>query len=41
VHLSEEQKELLRKFDELRQGNGQPRMKDFFNKVKRLFGNKK
>jgi len=38
VHLSEEQKELLRKFDELRQGNGQPRMKDFFNKVKRLFG---
>jgi len=38
VHLSEEQRELLRKFDELKQGNGQPRMKDFFNKVKRLFG---
>ena len=38
VHLSEEQKELLRKFDELRQGNEQPRMKDFFSKVKRLFG---
>ena len=38
VSLSEEQKGLLRKFDELRQGNGQPRMKDFFNKVKRVFG---
>ncbi|MFQ5835006.1 MAG: molecular chaperone DnaJ [bacterium] len=38
VHLSEQQKELLRKLDELRQGNGQPRMKDFFNKVKRIFG---
>lgn len=38
VSLNEEQKELLRKFDELRQGNGQPRMKDFFNKVKRVFG---
>ena len=38
VSLNEEQKELLRKFDELRQGNGQPRMKDFFNKVKRIFG---
>jgi molecular chaperone DnaJ len=38
VSLSEEQKELLRKFDELRQGDGQPRMKDFFNKVKRIFG---
>ena len=38
VSLSEEQKELLRKFGELRQGNGQPRMKDFFDKVKRIFG---
>lgn len=38
VSLNEEQKELLRKFDGLRAGNGQPRMKDFFNKVKRIFG---
>ncbi len=38
VSLNEEQKELLRKFDQLRQGNGQPRMKDFFNKVKQIFG---
>ena len=38
VNLNEEQRELLRKFDELRRGNGQPRMKDFFNKVKRIFG---
>jgi molecular chaperone DnaJ len=38
VSLSEEQKQLLRKFDELSQGNGQPRIKDFLNKVKRIFG---
>ena len=38
VNLSEEQKELLKKFNELGQGNGQPKVKDFFNKLKQVFG---
>ncbi len=38
VSLSEEQKKLLKKFDELGQGNGQPKVKDFFNKLKQVFG---
>jgi len=38
VNLSEEQKKLLKKFDELGQGNGQPKVKDFFNKLRQVFG---
>jgi len=38
VNLSAEQRELLRRFEELGRGNGQPRIKDFFNKVRQIFG---
>ncbi len=38
VNLSGQQKELLKKFDELGQGNGQPKVKDFFNKLRQVFG---
>jgi len=38
VNLTREQKELLKKFDELNHGNGQPRIKEFWNKVKQIFG---
>jgi len=38
VSLSAEQKELLRKFNELGGENGQPKIRDFFNKIKQIFG---
>lgn len=38
VNLNNEQKELLRKFQELGRGNGQPKVKEFLNKIKRAFG---
>jgi len=38
VNLTREQKEFLKKFDELNQGNGQPRIKEFWNRVKQIFG---
>jgi molecular chaperone DnaJ len=38
VSLSAEQKQLLRKFEEVGRGNGQPKARDFFNKVRQIFG---
>lgn len=38
INLTREQKEYLEKFDELNQRNGQPQIKEFWNKVKRIFG---
>lgn len=37
VNLNNEQKELLRKFKELGRGNGQPKVKEFLNKIKQAF----
>jgi len=37
VNLNNEQKELLRKFQELGRGNGQPKVKEFLNKIKQMF----
>lgn len=37
VSLSNDQKELLKRFEELGRGNGQPKVKEFFNKIKRIF----
>jgi len=38
VNLSLEQKQLLKRFDELSRDTGQPRIKEFFRKVRGLFG---
>ena len=38
VNLTREQKEFLKKFDELNQENEQPQIKEFWNKVKQIFG---
>ncbi|MBC7190079.1 molecular chaperone DnaJ, partial [Candidatus Aerophobetes bacterium] len=38
VNLTPEQKELLKRFDELSRESGHPRMKEFFRKVRSLFG---
>ncbi len=38
VSLSAEQKQLLKKFEEVGRGNGQPKARDFFNKVRQIFG---
>ncbi len=38
VSLSVEQKELLKRFEEVGRGNGQPRARDFFSKVRQIFG---
>ena len=38
VNLSSEQKQLLKRFDELSRDTGQPRIKEFFRKVRGLFG---
>jgi molecular chaperone DnaJ len=40
VNLTDEQRELLKRFEELGGGNGQPRVKEFFNKVRQIFGGK-
>ena len=37
VNLTSEQKKLLKRFEELGGGNGQPRVKEFLNKVRRIF----
>jgi len=38
VNLTPEQKKLLKRFDELSKDTGQPKMKEFFRKVRSLFG---
>lgn len=38
VNLSAEQKQLLKKFEEVGRGSGQPRARDFFNRVRQIFG---
>lgn len=38
VNLSGEQKQLLKKFEELGRGSGQPKARDFFNRVRQIFG---
>jgi len=38
VNLTLEQKQLLKRFDELSKDSGQPRIKEFFRKVRNLFG---
>ena len=38
VSLSAEQKQLLKKFEEVGRGNGQPKARDFFDKVRQIFG---
>ena len=38
VNLTLEQKQLLKRFDELSRERGQPRIREFFRKVKSLFG---
>ncbi len=38
VNLSAEQKQLLKRLEEVRRGNGQPKARDFFNKVRQIFG---
>lgn len=38
VNLSGEQKQLLKKFEEVGRGSGQPKARDFFNKVRQIFG---
>ena len=37
VNLTLEQRQLLKRFDELGRNNGQPKVKDFFSKVRKLF----
>ena len=38
VNLSAEQKQLLKRLEEVGRGNGQPKARDFFNKVRQIFG---
>lgn len=38
VNLSAEQKQLLKRFEEVGRGNGQPKARDFLNKVRQIFG---
>ncbi|RLE14188.1 molecular chaperone DnaJ [Candidatus Aerophobetes bacterium] len=38
VNLTLEQKQLLKRFDELSRDSGQPKIKEFFRKVRNLFG---
>ncbi len=38
VNLSTEQKQLLKRLEEVERGNGQPKARDFFNRVKQIFG---
>lgn len=38
VNLTSEQKQLLKRFGELSRNTGQPRVRDFFRKVRKLFG---
>lgn len=38
VNLSGEQKQLLKKFEEVGRGSGQPKARDFFNRVRQIFG---
>lgn len=38
VNLSAEQKQLLKKFEEVGRGSGQPKARDFFNRVRQIFG---
>jgi len=38
VNLSAEQKQLLKRLEEAGRGNGQPKARDFFNKVRQIFG---
>jgi len=38
VSLSAEQKQLLKRLEEVGRGNGQPKARDFFNKVRQIFG---
>ncbi len=38
VSLSAEQKQLFKRLEEVGRGNGQPKARDFFNKVRQLFG---
>jgi len=40
VNLTSEQKQLLKRFEELGGGNGQPRVREFLDKVKRIFKGK-
>jgi len=40
VNLTNEQKQLLKRFEELGGGNGQPRVKEFLNKVRQILGGK-
>jgi len=40
VNLTGEQRGLLKRFEELGAGNGQPRVKEFLNKVRQIFGGK-
>ncbi|MQY60165.1 MAG: molecular chaperone DnaJ [Clostridia bacterium] len=38
VNLSAEQKQLLKRLEEVGRGNGQPKARDFFDKVRQIFG---
>ncbi len=38
VNLSAEEKQLLKRLEEVGRGNGQPKARDFFNKVRQIFG---
>jgi len=38
VNLSAEQKQLLKRLEEVGRGNGQPKARDFFNRVRQIFG---
>jgi molecular chaperone DnaJ len=38
VNLSAEQRQLLKKFEEVGRGSGQPKARDFFNRVRQIFG---
>jgi len=38
VSLSAEQKQLLKRLEEVGRGNGQPKARDFFDKVRQIFG---
>ena len=40
VNLTSEQKQLLKRFEELGGGDGQPRVREFLDKVKRIFKGK-